>query len=261
MSAVGAVVPAGQGGQVVVREARPASAELTAPRGSEGRYVDGLRDECGLVISRVLTAVRVLTGRDLLRELLEPLAGDIEGISTMQDGWRRLAAASEAVAANWDGLDAQLAPVWTGRAADRAHLALRAEAARAARQAEASALVADQLGHLVEVARSTAETVCAALEFLDACVQDLVLSAGGPVGWARAAAKAPGKVQRIVSLVQRAVEALEGLRRAVRACLRVLALVEASLDGATTVLGAANDVGHAVAAAWVDETARAGFGP
>ena len=238
------------------------SAALVAPQGTQGRFIEEQRDECGLLIGAVLEVVRTLTGRDLFAELLEPIAGDFDMVSAMQQGWLHLGDAAQGVERGWTGLGEQLARDWEGEAANGAGESVGRTARLHGRQARACALIGDQLGHLVEVARSTTEVVCAALRFIDSLIQEYLLDAAlGPVGAVKAVAQAKAKVQRLVTLIDRAVEAVNALVRAVQAVTAVLRRLDALLAALETGLAVGNDAGHLAAGSWLEETARAGFTP
>lgn len=232
---------------------------LPVPHGTQGRFIDARRDECGVLIGGILELVRQLTGRDLLREILDPIAGDFDAVSAMQQGWQHLAAASAEVEHGWAGLAGSLVGHWSGESAARADAALAESADRAALRARASALIAEQLGHLVQVGRSTTEVVCAALAFLDELIQDLVRDQLlGPVGAAvKNVIKARARIQRAITLIDRAVEAVSDLLRAVTTVIDALAAVQVIVEQAGAIT---RGVAHGVAGSRVDETARAGFG-
>lgn len=235
---------------------------LVVPEGTQGRFVEEKRQECGLLIGAVFDVVRYLTGRDLFLELLEPISGDFDAVSAMQQGWLHLGAAAQDVERGWLDLNAHLGSAWEGEAAAGASAALRGSARRQARQAKACTLIGDQLGHLVEVARSTTEVVCAALRFIDSLIREWLLDAAlGPVGALKAVAQAQGKVQRVIRLIDHAVDAINGLVRAIKAVNAALRAVDALLSATERGLAVANDAGHLAAGSWLDETARAGFAP
>lgn len=234
---------------------------LITPHGTQGGYIDEQRQECGRLIGGALEIVRMLTGRDLFRELLDPIAGDFDAVSAMQQGWHHLSDAAAEVERNWADLDGFLQPNWQGEAADRAAAALAESVRSQSRQAQACALIGDQLGHLVDVARSTTETVCAVLRFIDSLLQEYLLDAAlGPVGAAKALVQAQSKVQRLLTLINRAVDAVNGLIRAVTELTAALRALDLLLSVAKRTYAISNDVGHAAAGTWMDETARAGFG-
>lgn len=246
-----------------VREVNDAGAVVRGgarPPGTEGAFVDGLRDDCGLLIGGVLEVVRRLTGRDLLVELLEPLAGDMDAVSSMRQGWQELAAATGAVGENYRALAHQVPGVWEGLSADAAAALAERMAAAHDEQREAAALVAEQLGHVVAVSQATAEVVCAALEFLDGLVQELLLdAAAGPLGWTKAAATSPRMVARMVRLVDQGREAISDLLRAAELAVAALRRVEALLDALAALASLVETGAHAGAAEGMAEVAGAGF--
>lgn len=245
-----------------VQETFDVSAMLASgpPQSTQGAVIDGLRDDCGPIISRILWAVRELTGRDLLAELVEPIAGDFSSVSAMQHGWLVLAQATDEVAANHAGLRDQLTEAFTGLAATSARGALAESAERHRRQAEAARLLSDQLGHVLEVAHATAEVVVAAIEFLDSLVQELLTDAAlGPAGLGKAAVTAPGKVRRAITLIDRAVEAVDTLRRVTGTAIRVMRDLKVALDVTGVAVQGAGMGGHVEAGGHLGSTAEAGF--
>lgn len=243
-----------------VHETWDVSAMLSAttPQGNQGAFIDGLKDECGPIIGRVLDVVETLTGRDLLKELLDPIAGDFQAVSAMQHGWLVMAEATGQVADNHEALAEQLAHTWEGEAAAACLDNLGQRVAGYRRQSDASLLVADQLEHLIEVARETAHVVCAVLEFLDSIVQDLLLSAAG-AGMVKAIATSPGKAVRAARLIDDGVRAIETLRRVAQEAIRAIRDLQALLDVANTVVDLGEIGGHVGAGGWLEETTGAGF--
>lgn len=230
------------------------------PAETDGAFVDSLRDDCGVLIGGVLEVVRQLTGRDLLEELLDPLAGDLGAVSSMRTGWREIGVATAAVGANYRGLTDQLPAVWEGQAATAA-TGLAARIARVHdQQREAAELVAEQLDHVVAVSRATAEVVCAVLEFIDGLVLELLLSAAaGPIGWTKAAATSPGMVTRMVRLLDQGRDAIADLLRVAELAVAVLRRVEVLLDALAMMTGAVEVAAHAEAGSGMADVARAGF--
>lgn len=252
MSRGAAVHEVGDAGASVRSAARPPE--------TDGAFVDSLRDDCGLLIGGVLEVVRTLTGRDLLAELLDPLAGDMGAVSSMLTGWREIGAATAAVGENYRGLAAQLPAVWEGEAATAATALASRIADTHDQQQQAAELVADQLGHVIEVSRATAEVVCVAVEFIDGIVVELLLSAAaGPLGWGKAAVASPGKVARVVRLIDQGRDAIADLLRVAELAVAVLRQVEALLDALATMAGAVEVAAHAQAAGGMRDVARAGF--
>lgn len=234
---------------------------LVVPHGTQGSFIDAQRNECGRLIGGALEIVRMLTGRDLFVELLEPIAGDFDAVSAMQTGWKHLAQAAAGVERNWADLGGFLQPHWQGEAADRAATALAESKRNQARQARACALIGDQLGHVVAVARSTTETVCAVLRFIDSLLQEYLLDAAlGPLGAAKALVQVKSKVQRLITLINRAVDAVNGLIRAITELSAALRTLDLLLSIAKRTYAVSNDAGHVAAANYVNETAAAGFG-
>ena len=112
---------------------------------------------------------------------------------------------------------------------------------------------------MLEVAHATAEVVVAAIEFLDSIVQELLADAAlGPAGLGKAAVTAPGKVRRAIALIDRGIEAVDTLRRAVKTAIRVLRDVGRRWTWPTP-WSAARVCGARAAGGHLDDTAAAGF--
>lgn len=235
-----------------VHERHDASAALTGhaiPGAQRGAYLDDLRDDCGLVVGRVLEVVRALTHRDLLAELIEPIAGDFETISSMRAGWHDVSRCLHQVGRNYEALSHQLPPFWEGHAARAAGSLLTRAADVHERQSEAASLVGEQLDHVLEVSTVTAELVCAVLDYLDSIVQQLLLEAAlGPFGWAEAAASAPGKIARMLGLVDRGSHAVSELERLADTVSSLLAHVQDFVTVASLAASVVEGVAHGVAA-------------
>ena len=87
-----------------------------APDGGMGEYVEGLKKDCGFIISRIDSVVNTLTGFSLLEALFEPIAGDFDTVSSMQKGWGNVGVSLGAVGDNYRSLSGQLPGVWEGQA-------------------------------------------------------------------------------------------------------------------------------------------------
>ncbi len=142
-------------GEQVISEKYDASAPVDGgrPDGGMGDYIDSLRDDCGLIIGSVLWAVKKFCHRDLLAELLEPISGDFNAISSMQKGWLQVASATSAVGDNYESLRSQIDPVLDGQAATAIDSILTRIAEAHDGQQEAAELIAEQLGNMLRCPR------------------------------------------------------------------------------------------------------------
>ena len=230
------------------------------PDGGMGDYIDSLRDDCGLIIGAILWAVKKFAHRDLLAELLEPIAGDFNAISSMQKGWLQVASASGAVGDNYASLRSQVAPVLDGQAAASIDAILDRIAEAHQGQEDAAELIAEQMGNMLEVAQATAECVCAALEFIDSCIQEILADAAVPfAGWVKAGVSAPGKVRRVIQLISQGKDAIENLLRFAKVAITAMKYLNALFDTANLVLNAIELGGDTDNSTDVDDTADAGF--
>ena len=231
------------------------------PGGGLGQYIEGLKDQCGLLISSIDWAVDQLTGWSLLEALFKPIAGDFDALASMQKAWGNVGTSLGAVGDNYRGMAGQLPSVWEGDAAHAAQRRLRGIADMHDGQQEATEHIQEQLGHVLEVARATAEVVAAAVSFINDVIQELLLdAASGPLGWAKGAFSAPGKARKVINLIHRGIEAIEKFTRAVRAVVAVLKYVNAGLNAVDTVLDFGNVAASTTAGNHMDETSRHGFG-
>ena len=246
-----------------ITEATDASAPVrgAAPGGGMGDYIEGLKDDCGFLISKIDWAVDMVTGWSLLESLFEPIAGDFDTVSSMQKGWGEVGSALGAVGGNYRSVAGQLPAVWEGHAARAAEGRLRDIAEMHEGQQEASGLIAEQLSHVIEVAQATAEVVAATINFIDSVIQEILLdAAAGPFGWAKGALSAPGKARKIINLIHRGITAIEKLTSAVRAVVTVLKHLNAILAVADNVLAFGNVAKSTEAGKHMDDTANHGFG-
>lgn len=232
-----------------------------APDGGMGDYIEGLKKDCGFIISKIDSIVNTLTGFSLLEALFTPIAGDFNTVSSMQKGWGNVGVSLGAVGDNYRSLSGQLPGVWEGQAARAAQHRLTDIADMHDGQQEATQHIQDQLGHVIEVAQATAEVVAAALSFINDVVTELLLdAASGPFGWAKGAISAPGKAGKVISLIHRGITAIEKFTRAVKAVVAVLKYVNAGLSAADTVLQFGNAAASTSAGNHMDETSEHGFG-
>lgn len=230
------------------------------PDGGMGDYIDSLRDDCGLIIGTILWAVKKFCHRDLLAELLEPIAGDFNAISSMQKGWLQVAQATSAVGDNYESLRVQVNPALDGQTATAIDSILIRIAEAHDGQQEAAELIAEQLGNMLEVSQATAECVCAALSFIDSCIQEVIADAAVPfAGWVKAGVSAPGKVRRVIQLISQGKEAIENLLRFAKVAITAMKYLNAFFDTANLVLTSIEVGGDAVNSSDVDDTANAGF--
>ena len=221
-----------------------------APDGGMGEYIEGLKKDCGFIISKIDSIVSTLTGFSLLEALFKPIAGDFNTVSSLG-----------AVGDNYRSLSGQLPGVWEGQASRAAQHRLTDIADMHDDQQEATQHIQDQLGHVIEVAQATAEVVAAALSFINDVVTELLLdAASGPFGWAKGAISAPGKARKVISLIHRGITAIEKFTRAVKAVVAVLKYVNAGLSAADTVLQFGNAAASTAAGNHMDETSAHGFG-
>ena len=175
------------------RRRRPARGG--APDGGMGDYIEGLKNDCGFIISSIDWAVDQLTGWSMLEALFKPIAGDFnavavdaEGLGQRRDRRRR---DRRQLRRRRRASSRRCGP------ATRPHAAsgrLHDIADMHDGQQEATQHIQDQLGHVLEVAQATAEVVAAAVNFVNDIIQELLLdAASGPLGWAKGALQRTGQ--------------------------------------------------------------------
>ena len=112
---------------------------------------------------------------------------------------------------------------------------------------------------MLEVSQATAECVCAALEFIDSCIQEIIADAAVPVaGWVKAGVSAPGKVRRVIQLISQGKNAIENLLRFAKVAITAMKYLNALFDTANLVLNAIEVGGDVDNSTNVDDTADAG---
>jgi hypothetical protein len=248
---------------MAVFEAYDASSVVggSPPAGRRGEVIEEAKKNCGYLIRGIDWVVNKVTGWSLLEAILEPLAGDFNALDSMSQAWQEVAVALGAVGDNYRSLGQQLPGVWTGSASDAAVGRLTSIAGSHDDQQEAAEMIAEQLQALIEVSEATVDTVAACINLVNDIAQDLLASAAsGGVGLLKVAFTAPGKVKRMVTLIHRAIEALDKLTSAAKAVARVMKYVNASLNVADGVLDFGNAAANSRAGSMTDETADAGFG-
>jgi len=231
------------------------------PDGGMGQYIEDQKGNCGFLISKIDWAVDKLTGFSLLEALFKPIAGDFNAVASMQKGWGEVASALDGLGGNYDGLSQQLPSVWTGLAGSSAANRLADIGDMYDHQQEGCGQIADQLGHMIEVAQATVELVAAALDFIDSVIQEILLdAASGPIGWAKGAFSAPGKAKKVIDLIHRGINAIETFTRAVKAAVTALKYLNAALGVTNGLLSIGNAGASTAAGNEADNTSTAAFG-
>lgn len=238
----------------------PRSVLLPNPEAGMGDFIDQLREDCGYIIRAIDWIARKVLGVDLIMELIEPISGDFRTIESMRMGWLNVQASLQAVGDNYDGLSSQVPAVWEGAASAAATDRLRSVSAQHRDQAEGSGLIAEQMGHIVEVSKATAETVAAGLRFINDILTEIAIDAALPVvGWAKAVATAGPKIRRCWQLINQGLSAIQRLIDLVKTATTVLKWANAGLASLNLALGFANDVGHTQLGSLTDETSQRTF--
>ncbi|CRK60058.1 hypothetical protein [Alloactinosynnema sp. L-07] len=201
----------------------PAAALAAGAEDRPGRQsTQELIEAAGWKIQGVNWIYEKVTGENLVDALIKPLVGDFEKVDANAHAWGQVSKALDSVRRNVDGGADQLAPHWTGDAADKFGLRLSGLWALAI---EADSQVARIIGDKFKSTANTCRTaVMAALTLLDLLVGKLIeaaMKAWIPVvGWGRA-----------VWMVWDAVEIADGIRKIIISIQTLIEGVMGMVDG------------------------------
>ncbi|WGL52260.1 hypothetical protein P5P86_00155 [Nocardioides sp. BP30] len=231
------------------------------PAADLGDFIEEQKKSCGLIVYSIDAVIHELTGWSVIEWLYDPFAGDWNALQHMKDSWPQVADSIRLVQANYEGLRADAASVWSGDGLDAAVAKLDAIIDYHANQAEGCDHLSTQLGHALEVSEAAIQVVSLALNFLDSLAQELIEDAAVPVlGWAKGAVTAPGKVRKAVALIQRGADAVERLTTLLQRIPEVARIVNIGLTVTDETLKFGNTVLSADAASHLGDTSRQAFG-
>lgn len=230
------------------------------PGGGMGDTMERLKGDCGWIINSIDWVIEKFWQPGLREAIITKLAGDFNAMDSMKQAWGNVALALEEVGKNYDGLQSQLGGIWEGKAAEAGLARLGSCGNTHADMAEASRLIQDQLGNLIDVSVAAAEVVVAGLQLINDIIQELITDAAVPaVGWAKALFTGAGKVKKAIALIDRCLDAIERIHKAVQIALKFLTYFNVGMAGVNTVLKGFV-IGTGVnAGTHVDDTAAHGF--
>lgn len=230
------------------------------PAGGMGAEMERIKGDCGWIINSIDWVIEKFWSPGLREAIIKKLAGDFNAMDSMKQAWGNVALALEEVGKNFDGLHDQLGPRWEGVAADAGLPLLSSCGNTHGDMAEASKLIQDQLGNLIDVSVAAAEVVSMGLQLINDIIQELITDAAVPaVGWAKALFTGAGKVKKAISLINRCLDAIEKIHKVVKIALKFLTYFNVAMGGVNTVLKTFV-IGTGVnAGTHVDDTAAAGF--
>ena len=223
--------------------------------GAEGDMINSLRSECGFILQAVDWLARKL-GYDLIGAIFDPIAGDFSAVDGMRQDWQSVSAALEAIGGNYDSMAAGVPSVWTGDAAEaaRARLAKMGEAHGI--QAEAAALMSQQMGNMLAAVKEACKLVAGVLALLE----ELIL-AFSVAKWAKELATMGSGIRRAIMLIDKAITFIKGWNNVLPPMLKAAGIMAAMFRVMNLVCMLPMSAGQqGDAGSHVDDTAGAGFG-
>lgn len=222
---------------------------------AEADMVDSIRSECGFILQGIDWAARKL-GYDLIGAIMDPLAGDFSAVDGMRQDWHALSAGLTSLGDNYREMADNLSTVWTGRAADRAHLRLTRMAKGHAHQAEAAELMSMQMNNMLSAVKEGCKLVANVLGLLE----ELLLSFS-IAKWAKEVLTMGSGVRRAVTLIDRAITFIKNLNNVIPPLLKAAGLMAMMFRGLNMTFMLPVSAGQqADAGRHINDTAKAGFG-
>ena len=197
----------------------PASVLVPSTSGTDGPLIDQLRDQCGFVIQGIDWVCRQF-GFDLVGAIFDPLAGDYDAVDAMASNWAVLGGGLAVVQANMASMAQALPVVWGGEAAAAAQGRITDFSEGLAVQAEGTALIAAAMQDMLVATKAVMELVAECLSLVDEVVLKVAASA---LGWAKEIATGGASCRRVISLVNRAIDAIRTLENIVPPLLQACA--------------------------------------
>jgi hypothetical protein len=232
----------------------PGSLLVCHPSLAEASLIESLRGECGVILQTIDWITRQL-GFDLIGAIFDPIAGDFSAVDGMRQSWQDVSAALRETGDNYTALADGVPQIWQAASADLAIARLRRMGSAHHVQAEAAALMADQLANMLSAVTEACKLVAGVLGVLEELVLSLSLAK-----WMKEIATMGSGVRRAISLIHRAIEFIKNLNQVIPPILKaagILALMFKAMNLSFMMPAAAH--AHYSAAHRVDETARAGF--
>lgn len=232
-----------------------------APASTMGETMEEIKSSCGWIINDIDWVIEKFWQPGLREAIIKKLAGDFNALDSMKQAWGNVALALDEISGNYDGLAQQLPAVWEGEGADAATSQMSKVAAKHADQAEAARTMQDELANLIDVSVAAGQVVAAGLSLINDIAQELISDAAVPlVGWGKALITGASKVKKAISTINRVLDAIEKIHKAVQVALKILKWFNAGMSALNGVLSVGETATAANAGSHVDDTARAGFG-
>lgn len=231
------------------------------PAGHMGQQMEQIKSSCGWIINSIDWVIEKFWQPGLREAIIKKLAGDFNALDSMKSAWGNVALALEEVGNNYGGLGDQLPAVWEGHGANAGISRMKSIGAKHADQAHAAHLMQDELSNLIDVSVAAGQVVAAGLHLINDIAQELISDAATPVvGWAKALITGAGKVKEAISMINRVLNAIEGIEKAVKAALKVLKFFNAGMASLNAILEVGEVSTAANAGSHIDNTAARGFG-
>lgn len=217
---------------MTVVEMYDASSPLTPPDAvDQGEYINQLREGSGLLLNGIDHLFQRFFGYSLLGKIVEPFTGDWAQLQAAQQGWLRMGSALNATADNWDAGSNQVGNVWEGAAAQAATLRMAGVAESHRVQAQGCATLADQLGRIIDVAKSAGELVATGLSVINEIVMHLAAEAAAVVvGWIAAAVDIPRMAIKVAMWSQKMFEAIQKVVDVIGIVMKVVAILQKAMQ-------------------------------
>lgn len=214
-----------------------------------GAMIDGVRDDCGLVVGAIDWVLRKV-GFDLIGAIMDPIAGDFNGVSDIRSGWANASGALTDISGNYAAMEAALPGVWLGDAAEACRADLTRVAEAYGRQGEAAALIATAIENMLDATETTVQLVAECLSFIDEIVISLT-----PAKVLKEIATGGGGIRKCISLAEKAIDYIRKLDKLIPALLQAVAAMSSVMKGINVALAFAEIGTQAGAGGMADDVA------
>ncbi|MEV7971728.1 hypothetical protein [Cellulomonas sp. NPDC089187] len=219
---------------------------LVPPAEPAENFADSLRWKAGPLLGGLDWLLEQLIGKSAIAELVEPIAGDWNGLERGAQAWGNAAGACAAIAGNYRAVATDVLGSWSGEAAEAFSARALEIADSFAQYGEGCGAMGEVTAALLELAKTTAETIAGVLGLIGDLLTRLLAEAAIPIaGWVAGAidgaisgALLLGKFQTAYSALQRLLTAIDGIIDAVTAIRQVAYVITTlanTLSAATTL--------------------------
>lgn len=200
-----------------------------------GAYLATLQSSAGFLLGKLDWVAQTFFSFSPLEELVKPLCGDWTRLEYAARGFDALAVPLNGVADNLASGAEQLGTVWTGEVAGLAQTELRKFAEGHRLQATGCTVLAEQLRHICEVAKSAGQALAAGLGVLGEILTQLLIENSVPIiGNAFSAGTLPLKMARFFAAVKPILENISKLMRVIAIAMQVINAIKTMMCSLTT---------------------------